>query len=162
MLRQASWRLVLWPHYIFPSFISPGKVLSVRTVESRKTKGSSEISSRFINQESGWEHWAERTQAPCYWGKGFLILRVLCDRPCSLKKKRKGGLGNREGGFRSLSVNLTILLTLKFFSSLNYLGPGAFIPAGVCFSCLFGIWIQVESWWYGCATSSPGYSPSSL
>ena len=35
------------------------------------------------------------------------------------------------------------LFILRFNSSLNYLGPGAFIHAGVCFSCLFG---QTKSW----------------
>ena len=28
---------------------------------------------------------------------------------------------------------LLVLVILRFNSSLNYLGPGAFIPAGVCF-----------------------------
>ena len=38
-------------------------------------------------------------------GKGFFAVRVSCDGPCIFKEKGGGGLGDREGGFRSLSVN---------------------------------------------------------
>ena len=59
----------------------------------------------------------------------------------SLKEKGEGGLGNRGGGFQSLSVNFNsplALFILRFNSSLNYLGPGNFVCAAVCFlkSCL--------------------------
>ena len=49
-----------------------------------------------IDQKSGPEHWAERTQAPRYWSKGFFRVRILRDRSGSLKEKRVGGLGNKK------------------------------------------------------------------
>ena len=38
------------------------------------------------------------------WGKGFFIGRVAHYRSRGLKAKREGSLGNRQGGFKSLSV----------------------------------------------------------
>ena len=99
---------------------------------------------RFIDQLSCREHWVERTRAPATGERASLyIVRVSCDRPCGLKEKGDGGLANREGEFRWLRVNFSnplAQLILRFNSSLNYLGPGNFVPAGVCFSCLFGVW----------------------
>ena len=38
-------------------------------------------------------------------GQRLFIVKVSCDGSCGLKEKREGGLGKREGGFKSLSVN---------------------------------------------------------
>ena len=47
-------------------------------------------------------------------GQGlFFIVRVLWDRSRGLKEEGEEGLGNREGGFRSLSV-IFLLLLLSF------------------------------------------------
>lgn len=76
------------------------------------------------------------------------MVRVSCDRSCLLKEKGEEGLGNRERGFRLLSVNFNspFGFILRLNSALNYLGPRAFIHVGVCFLFVWSAEIVSGAW----------------
>ena len=79
---------------------------TVRTAEWRETEAGAVRSQAGLSTNRVAGALSRENSGSPLLGQGFFTVWVSCDRPCRLKEKGEGALGNREGGFRSLSVNL--------------------------------------------------------
>lgn len=80
-------------------------------------------------------------------GQRLFIVKVSCDGSCGLKEKREGGLGKREGGFRSLSANWNCPCGSVYFEVYQLLKLCWSWGLQPCWSLLFlFVWCLQSGW----------------